>query len=96
MLRVDHLIRGSIAFTGFSNDYFIVFDKSQQSFVLVKSIDINDPSESIDDKIIGVPTSITSNDEPIGLQTWRMKDGLCNQTIQLKLSAVRLHTFCST
>ena len=88
MLRVDHLIRGSIAFTGFSNDYFIVFDDNKQTYVLAKSIDMNNPYESIDDKTIGLPISLTSNDEPIGLQMWRLKDGLCNQTMQLMFTPV--------
>ena len=90
VLRVDQLYRGNIAFTGFSNDYFIVFDDNKQTYVLAKSIDMNNPYESIDDKTIGLPISLASNDEPIGLQMWRLNDGLCNQTLQLKFTHVRL------
>ena len=41
----------------------------------------------INDNIIGVSFA-ESNAMPIGLQTWEINDGKCNQTAQLKLTSV--------
>ena len=88
-LRLNELYNGFLAFKGFSKDYNIVYDKSKEIYVLAKSINMKDQNPAInDDKIIG-----KSTDNPIGLQTWRINDGVCNQTIQLKMTSVRLYLY---
>ena len=88
VLTINERYQGHLAFKGFSNNYYIVFDMSQQTYVLAKSIRLNDQKRPInDDNIIGVSFA-KSNTMPIGLQTWGINDGKCNQTIQLKLTSV--------
>ena len=91
VLRINKLYQGHLAFKGYSNDYYIVFDKRKQGYVLAKSINFKDQSMPInDDKIIGVFFG-KSTAMPLGLQNWGIYDGVCNQTIQLKLTSVRLY-----
>ena len=87
VLRINERYQGYLAFKGFSNDYYIVFDINQQRYVLVKSIKLDGRISPINDNIIGVSFA-ESNAMPIGLQTWEINDGKCNQTAQLKLTSV--------
>ena len=87
VLRINERYQGYLAFKGFSNDYYIVFDINQQRYVLVKSIKLDGRIRPINDNIIGVSFA-ESNAMPIGLQTWEINDGKCNQTAQLKLTSV--------
>ena len=83
-----------MAFKGFSNNYYIIYDASRQSYILTMLINFDDQKAPIDgDKIIGVLLlSKTNNGNPIGLQTWKINEEICNQqTIQLKLTSVRLY-----
>ena len=91
VLRINERYQGYLAFKGFSKDYFIVFDIKKQAYVLAKSINFKNQSMPInDDKIIGVFFG-KSTAMPLGLQNWGIYDGVCNQTIQLKLTSVRLY-----
>ena len=91
VLRINKKYQGYLAFKGFSNDYFIVYDIKKQTYVLVKSINFKNQSMPIDDdKILGVYFG-QSNSMPIGLRNWGIYDGVCNQTVQLKLTSVRLY-----
>ena len=92
VLRINERYQGSLVFKGFSNDYYIVFDKNKQAYVLAKSIRIKDQYRPIsNDEIIGVSFA-KYNSLPIGLQSWEINDGICNQTVQLKFTSVRLYT----
>ena len=91
VLKINELYHGNLAFKGFSNDYYIVYDISKQTYVLAKSINFEDQNIPIDDdKIIGVSSS-GSNSMSIGVQTWKLNDEMCNETIKLKLTSVRLY-----
>ena len=91
VLKINELYHGNLAFKGFSNDYYIVYDIRKQTYVIAKSINFEDQNIPIDDdKIIGVSSS-GSNSMSIGVQTWKLYDGMCNETIKLKLTSVRLY-----
>ena len=92
VLKINQLYQGNLAFKGFSNNYYIIYDASRQSYILTMLINFDDQKTPIDDdKIIGVSlSSKTNNGKPIGLQTWNINEEICNQqTIQLKLTPVR-------
>ena len=68
------MYQAHLAFKGYSNDYYIVFDINRQKYVLAKSINFEEQNMPIDDdKIIAMHFS-KSNAVPIGLQTWKMNE----------------------
>ena len=94
VLKINELYQGNLAFHGFSNNYYILYDVSRQAYILTRSIDFNDQETLIhDNKIIAMSlSSKTNNAKAIGLQTWKINEEICDQqTIQLKLTYVRFY-----
>ena len=91
VLRINVLYLGLLAFKGFSNDYYILYDTKRETYVIAKSINFEDQNPSIDeDNIIGLGLNA---DTPMGLQAWRINDAVCNETISLKLTSVRIYLY---
>ena len=89
VLRIQEVYNGMLIFQGFTNKYYIAFDKNKLTWILVRFLNLNNQTEPIKkENIIGIMTS--EDFLPIGLQKWKMNDGICDENMQLKLTPVRI------
>ena len=91
VLRAQTFYRGMLVFHGFKGDYFITYNTNLLTWSIVKHLNMHNQSEPINnDNVIGVLTSQYDGNTPVGLQTWKLNDGICKlQHNQLKFTMVR-------
>ena len=89
VLRLGQKYNEMFVFQGFKKNV-IVYDDNKERWVIYEALNVFGGKRNnsfANDTMIGVLNSPTTI--PIGLQSWNIKEGICNENIKLKLTSVR-------